>query len=143
MHQLLHVFERRDRHADFADLALGHWMVRVVAHLRGQVERHRQARLATLQQVAIARVGLLGRGVAGVLAHGPQTASVRRRLDAARERIFAGVTQTLALVPIRRRQVVRRIGNLERDMRRGFEQPVALRGALERLLQRRIAPLLG
>jgi hypothetical protein len=41
--ELGHVFERVDRHADPAHLAAGHRVVRVVPHLRRQVERDAQA----------------------------------------------------------------------------------------------------
>ena len=64
--------------------------VRVVAHLGRQVEGHRQAGLALLEQVAEAPVGLLGGGEAGVLAHRPEAAAVHRRLDAPGERELAG-----------------------------------------------------
>ena len=47
-------------------------VVGVVAQLRGQVEGDGEAALALLQQVAVAQVGLLGRGVASVLAHRPE-----------------------------------------------------------------------
>ena len=43
-----------------------------------------------LEEVAEARVGLLGRREAGVLAHRPQAAAIHRRLDAAGERGLAG-----------------------------------------------------
>ena len=85
-----HVGKAADRHADPADLALRRRRVRVVAHLRRQVEGHRQPGLALLEQVAEAAVGLLGGGEARVLAHRPEAAPVHRRLDAAGERVFAG-----------------------------------------------------
>ena len=64
--------------------------VRVVAHLGRQVERDRQPGLALLEEVAEARVRLLGGGEARVLAHRPEAAAVHRRLDAAREGRLAG-----------------------------------------------------
>ena len=47
-----------------ADLALGARVVGVEPELRRQVERDREPRLALLEQVAVARVRLLGRGEA-------------------------------------------------------------------------------
>ena len=41
-----------------ADLTLGEWMIRVVANLGAEIERHRQPRLATLEQVPVASVRL-------------------------------------------------------------------------------------
>ena len=101
-----------DRHAHLAHFALRHRVVGVVADLRRQVEGHRQAGLPLLQQVTVARVGILGGGEAGVLAHRPEPPAVHRRLDAARERV-------LARRPSHGRRVVRRVVRLERDARRG------------------------
>ena len=68
-------------------------VVGVVAHLRRQVEGHREAGLALLQQVAVALVGLLGGAEAGVLAHGPEAAAVHGRLHAAGEGMHARVAE--------------------------------------------------
>ncbi len=90
LEELGHVVDARDRHADPADLAARLGGVRVVAHLRRQVERHRQARLPRREEVAEPLVGL-GRGPEpGVLAHGPEAAPVHRRLDPAGVRILPG-----------------------------------------------------
>ena len=80
--QRLHVGERVDRDAGAADLALRERVVRVVAELRREVERDREARLPALEQVAEARVRLLGRAVARVLADRPRTAAVHRLVRA-------------------------------------------------------------
>ena len=64
-------------------------VIGVVAHQRRHVERRRQPRLAVLQQVVEALVGLLGRPEARELAHRPQPASIHRRVDAPRERVLA------------------------------------------------------
>ena len=66
----------RDRHAHLADFAQRHRVVGVVADLRGQIEGDRQAGLALVEQILVARVGLLGEAEAGVLAHRPQPAAV-------------------------------------------------------------------
>ena len=59
-------------------------VVRVVAHLRGQIEGDAEAADALRQEVAIPGVRFGGRAKAGVLAHRPQPAAIHRRLDAAR-----------------------------------------------------------
>ena len=87
--QRLHVVERVDRHALAADLAERAHVVGVVAHQRRHVEGGAQARLAVVEQVAEALVGLLGGAEAGELAHRPQPAAVHARVDAAGERILA------------------------------------------------------
>src|SRR2546430_4372786 len=52
-------------------------MIRVVTHLRGQIERDRQPGLACGEQMAEPCVGLLRRAEPGVLPHGPELAAVR------------------------------------------------------------------
>ena len=91
-----HVLDRVDRDADAADLAGGHRMVGVVAHLRRQVERDAQAADALREQVPVARVRFGGRAEAGILAHRPQPAAVHRRLDAAGVRESARDRRRLA-----------------------------------------------
>ena len=87
-----HVVDRVDGHADLADLARCERVVGVVAHLRRQVERDRQAGLAGAEQLVVAGVGLRGRAEPGVLAHGPGPAGVHRRVDAAGVGILPGGT---------------------------------------------------
>src|SRR5205823_4782884 len=70
-----------------------HRMVRVVPHLGREIERHRQPGLPRGQQMAEPRVGLLRGAEPGVLAHGPELATIHGRMDAARERVRAGVAQ--------------------------------------------------
>jgi hypothetical protein len=67
-----HVAQVADRHPDLADLAARQDVVGVVAGLGGQVEGHRQARLAPGQIGPIQRVGLLRRRVAGIGAEDPR-----------------------------------------------------------------------
>ena len=71
MEEDFHVIERADRHPDLADLAVGHWVVGVVADLRGQVERDRKPGLPLVEQVLVALVGLGGGAEPRVLAHRP------------------------------------------------------------------------
>jgi hypothetical protein len=57
--EALHVLDRVDGHADFADLAEGHGLVGVVADLGGQVEGDGEAGLVPwLEQEFVAAVGL-------------------------------------------------------------------------------------
>ena len=70
--------------AALAHLAFAHRVVGVVAHQGGQVEGDRKAGLPLRQQVVVAAVGLLRRGEAGELAHGPELAAIHVAMDAAR-----------------------------------------------------------
>ena len=81
---------------DPADLARGARRIGVDAHLRRQVERDREPGLARGQQQAKSRVGLGRRAESGVLAHGPQTPAIHRRLNAARERETPGSPRSVA-----------------------------------------------
>ena len=96
----LHVGERVDRDALAADLAERPRVVGVVAHQRRHVEGRREAGLAVLEQVAEALVRLLGRAEAGELAHRPELPAVHRRVDAARERVHAGVAEVALVVDV-------------------------------------------
>ena len=93
--------------------------------------------LAVVEQVVEARVRLLGGAEAGELPHRPEPAAVHRRVDAARERIRAGVAEVALVVD------VHRVGRLERlvlDPRdRGEELALPLRDGVVQLL----APLAG
>jgi hypothetical protein len=72
-------------------------MVGVVAHQRRHVERGRQTRLAMVQQVAEALVGLLRRPEPRELAHRPQAPAVHRLVHAAREGVLARQPDLLEL----------------------------------------------
>src|SRR2546430_1551649 len=85
----LHVAERVDRDACAPDLADGALVVGVVAELGRQVEGDGEPVLAPLEQVAEARVRLLGRGEARVLADRPGPAAVHVRVGTARVRELA------------------------------------------------------
>jgi hypothetical protein len=69
-----------------AHLARGKGVIRVVADLRGQVERDAQTRDAVIEQIAKALVRFGGGGEARVLPHRPGAAAVHVRLNAARVR---------------------------------------------------------
>ena len=91
-------------------------MVGVVAHQRRHVERGREAGLAVVEQVAEALVGLLGRAEAGELAHRPQPPPVHRRVDAAGERVLAGVADVALGIHVG--EVLRGVERLELAARR-------------------------
>ena len=121
--QDVHVLDRGDRDARAPDLAARQRVVGVAAHLRGQVERDRQARLPRGQQELVAPVGLLGGAEAGVLAHRPRLPAVHGGVNAARERKRAGLAQVARRVErgLARRQAVRVVDRRQRDAGRGFE----------------------
>ena len=97
----LHVVQGVDGDAALADLPLCHLRVGVVAHLRRQVERHREAGLALVHEVVEPLVGLGGGPHPGVLPHRPQPPAVHRRVDAPCVGLFAGISDVLAVVEIR------------------------------------------
>ena len=90
-----HVLDRVDRDAGAADLALAERVVGVAAELGRQVEGHREPGRAVLDQVAVALVGVLGGGEAGVLAHRPEPVAVHPVVDTAGERRFARLAEAL------------------------------------------------
>jgi hypothetical protein len=97
--QNLHIFQRGDAHTALADLAFGFGVVRVNAHQRRQIERHRQPRLPLLDEVLVALVGLFGRRKARKLAHRPQLRAVARLVQPARKRILARIAQVVLRSP--------------------------------------------
>src|SRR5690606_7509603 len=84
-----------DGDAGAADLALAERIVGIAAELRRQIERHGEARRAVLDQVAVALVGVLGAREPRVLAHRPEAVAVHPLVDAAGERVGAGLAQAL------------------------------------------------
>ena len=116
-------------------------VVGVVADLGRQVEGDGEARLALLQQVVVPPVGLLGRGVPRVLAHGPQPAAVHVGLDSAGVWILPRVPNAQGVVVVRRLQILRRVdGLLPQPRVRGELQP-PLRVALHHRVQGTLPPL--
>ncbi len=94
--QALHVGERRDRHADAPHFSRGQRMVGIEADLRGQIERHRKPRGPLRNQIAVAPVALFGGAETGILPHGPGSAAVHLRIDAAGVWKFARPAQLVA-----------------------------------------------
>src|SRR5439155_22708055 len=84
--------------AGLADSTFGQPMVAVVDHERRQVKGDREAGLALLQQIMEPPVGVLRSREAGELAHAPDFSPVHRRVDAAREGIFARVAQLAVVI---------------------------------------------
>ncbi len=123
--QRLHVGERVDRDPLAADLALRALVVGVVAHQRRHVEGGREAGLAVLEEVAEALVRLGGRAEAGELAHRPELAAVHRRIDAAGERIDAGIAEVALVLDLDGVRARERLVVDARDRRE--ELPLALR----------------
>ena len=105
-----HVGHRVDGHPHLSHLALGTRMVRVVAHLGGEVEGARQAGLARIQQELEPLVGRLGRAEPGVLAHGPQPPPVHVGPDAPGVGVLTGRAQTARRDPSPRGPPARRPG---------------------------------
>ncbi len=81
-HEQAHVGQRVDGHPDLPDLALGSGVVRVVTHLRRQVEGAGEAGLTGVEEELEALVRGLGRAEAGVLAHRPELRAVHLGVDA-------------------------------------------------------------
>ena len=81
-----HVEDRVDRDPGHADVARDPRVIAVVAAMRREVERDREALLAGREIAAIEGVGILGRGEAGILPDRPRLIDVHGRIGAAQER---------------------------------------------------------
>ena len=132
--ELLHVLERVDGDALAPDLAERLRVVGVVAHQGRHVEGRREPGLAVLEQVAEARVRLLGRAEAGELPHRPEPPAVHRGVDAARVREGARVAEVAVVVDLDVRRACRAARSSSPDI--VAEERVALR-ALPRRASRR------
>jgi hypothetical protein len=98
-----------------------------------------RARLAALEQRAVAAVRLLGGAEAGVLAHRPQPAAVHRRVHPAGEGRLAGHADAPEAAGAQR---LGPVGRLEPDAARGRELGLPLGRAGERRLVGLLAPAL-
>jgi len=134
--ELLHIVNGGDGDADLADLARRHDVIAVITDLGGQVEGDREAGLALVEQEAVALVGFLGGGVAGVLAHGPEAPAVHGGLDAAREGVLAGEAELLEVAALSRESNTRDI-----DAGGGLEFRLALGVLIEDGVERLALPL--
>ena len=111
--------DRIHRHAGLADVGESARMIRVVAAMGGQVERHRQTLLAGGDIAPVKCVALLGRGKAGVLAHGPWLGDIHRAVRPAQEgRDTRHGVQVLALL-----EVLGGIERLQIDLFERFVRP--------------------
>ena len=90
-----HVVDRVDRDPGPPDLAEAPRIVGIEPELGREVERHRQPRRSVLEQVVVALVRLLRARVPRVLPHRPQLLAVHLAVDAAGERILAGLAEAL------------------------------------------------
>ena len=75
--QRAHVAEMADRHANLADLALRQHVVGIVAGLRRQIEGDREPGLPLGEVLAIKRIGIRGRRMAGISAEDPRLVALR------------------------------------------------------------------
>ena len=115
--EMLHVLDARDGDADLADLADDSRVIRVVAHLRREVERDGEPGLSMREQRAEPRVRIQSGPEPGVLAHRPKPTAIHRRLHAARVRRLAWqargrrglAIRLVVLVRRRERRAVRRV----------------------------------
>ena len=82
------------------DLARSEGVVGVVAGLRREVEGDAEAGLSVFEEVAVAGIGLLRRGEAGVLAHSPHSPAVHVGLNAAGVGVLAGVSEGVRVVEV-------------------------------------------
>jgi len=126
--QRLHVIERVNRHPLATHLAQRARMIGVMAHQRRHVKRRREPRLAVVEQIPEALVGLLRRPETRELPHRPKPPAVHRRVHPARERILA--RQGDARLGIRR-QIHLRVQRPDRLSRQRRKRDVTLgRGAV-------------
>ena len=77
-----HVLDGVDGDAYPADLTGRQLVIRVVAHLRRQIECDAQAADPLAQKIPVTPIRFGGRPKARILPHGPQASAVHRRLDA-------------------------------------------------------------
>ena len=129
----LHVLDRTNRHTGLAHVTNHTRMVGVVAAVRSQVESHRQTLLTGRQVAAIEGVGLLGGRETGILADGPRTHHIHRRVGTAQE---GGDTCRIVQV-LHAFEVFGRIGSLDGNAlgrQPRLHLSAALRGAAALLL---------
>lgn len=127
--QNLHVRKGVNSYAHLPHLAVGHGIVRIVADLGREVKGDGDAGLSLLQQIPVTPVGLLRRGKAGVLAHGPKTSPVHGGLNPPGEGILPGIAELLRILA---GDVFRRIQPLYRDTAGGQKFGTAFRTFFQR-----------
>ena len=134
-----HVVDAVDRDALAPDLALAARIVRVVAHQRRHVEVGRDAGLALRDQVAEARVRVVGGAKTGDLAHRPRLRAVHRRVRPARVRELPREADVARVLHVG--DVVRRVDALQRRAAQRAEHLARLGAARGERLERRLLPL--
>ena len=95
------IVDRVDGYSHFSHLSVRHRMVGVVADLRWQVEGNGETGLPLIEEEAVTLVRLVRITVAGVLAHGPHSASVHLRIEAPRIGKRSGIADALAIGSVR------------------------------------------
>ena len=94
----LHVRQGIDGYANLSHFTRAQGMIGIVTDLGRKVEGHAEARLAVIQEISVALVGLLRSGKAGVLSHGPESAPVHGWLYPPRKGIFARESQFFGVI---------------------------------------------
>ena len=74
-------------------------MVGIKANLGGKVESDGEARLPLRKQITVARIRFARRAETRILAHGPEAAAVKRRVNATRVGVFTRVARLILVVP--------------------------------------------
>ena len=86
-------------------------MIGIIAAMGREIERDRKALLAGREIAPIERVGVLGRGEPGILAHGPRLRDVHGRVGAAQVGRDAGIS----VEEIEAGAVIRTVDRLDRN----------------------------
>ncbi len=94
----LHVRQGVDGYTNFSHLSRAQGMIGIVADLGWKVEGHAETRLAMIQEISVALVGLLRSGKAGVLPHGPEPAPIHGRLYSPCKGIFTRKAQLFGII---------------------------------------------
>ena len=94
-------------------------MVGIKANLGGKVERDGETRLPLRKQITVARIRFARRAETRILAHRPEAAAVKGRVNATRVGVFTRVARLIFVVPAGK--VPRRIEPLELQPRARYE----------------------
>ena len=76
-----HIPQRINGHSHFPHLSYGHFIVRIVPDLRGEIKSHGQSCLALIQQKPVSVVGFFCSSKTRILAHGPVSTPVHGWLN--------------------------------------------------------------
>eukprot|EP00828_Plagiopyla_frontata_P029128 TRINITY_DN37681_c0_g1_i1.p2 TRINITY_DN37681_c0_g1~~TRINITY_DN37681_c0_g1_i1.p2 ORF type:complete len:254 (+),score=34.53 TRINITY_DN37681_c0_g1_i1:23-784(+) len=98
LEQGFHVRQGVDGHAHLSHFPDGHFMVRIITDLSGEIKGYGKSRLPLVQQKAVSFIGLLGRGEPRILPHGPEASPVHVRLNAPGIGVFARESQVRQII---------------------------------------------